>query len=78
MKTLIFKNINYTALTRFVWMTVIVALVDLSLLGCSQQTAAPPSPAKVTNSSERAAVHKPLPKPESPDGPLVDPSPVTR
>jgi hypothetical protein len=66
---------NYTALTRFVWIIVIVGLVSFSIPGCSQQTAAP-TPEKVTNTSEPAAVRKA--KPKSPDEPLIDPSPLTR
>ena len=71
------KQMNYAALTGFVWMIVIVVLVNFSLPGCSQQIAAP-TPEKVTNSSESAAVHKSPPKPKSQDQPLIDPSPVTR
>jgi hypothetical protein len=62
---------NYTALTRLVWMTVIVAIVNFPLLGCSQSIETPP---------EAAPRNKPIythqPSKKTPDGPLIDPNPV--
>jgi hypothetical protein len=62
---------KHTAFPRLVWMTVIVAIVNFPLLGCSQSIGAPP---------EAAPMNKPMythqPSKTTPDRPLIDPNPV--
>jgi hypothetical protein len=62
------EHMKPTAFPRLVWMTVIVAVVNFPLLGCSQSTEPP------TEAAPRYKPHPPSKK--TPNGPLIDPNPV--